>query len=187
MYVCTYAYNLPIYYHARMHVCHEMVPRTNDWNCKHQFWHTDAHWQRSSAILIKLANVLDVHFQGQRFQSSIFESSCLIISQTLTDRANVDFAKKYEVADRFSIGTLNIRHWSILRVKVKVRHISTVNILKRWQIFQKLWLPANRKSHTALSLVYLHLTLVRSKGQNPHFNCRLSLKWWQMGPTLPLP
>ena len=43
-------------------------------------------------IFIQNLNVLDVYFQGQIFESSTLGSSYVIISQTVTDRANITIA-----------------------------------------------------------------------------------------------
>ena len=75
-------------------------------------------------ISIKIANVLDLHFQGQTLESSILSSSYVIISQTVTFMATIGIA--------------------------------------------------NKKMHESFQLVYLHLTLVHSKGYgqgHAHFGC----------------
>ena len=46
----------------------------------------------SLPIFIQIANVLDLHFQGQRIESSTLGSSNVIISQTVTVRSNIAIA-----------------------------------------------------------------------------------------------
>ena len=55
--------------------------------------------------------------------------------------------------------------WLILKVRVKVMHISTVNISRTVTQKQILVLPINRMSHKTFPLAYLYLTLTHSKGQ----------------------
>ena len=43
----------------------------------------------------QIVNFLDLHFQGQQFESSTSGSSYVIVSQTVTDRADIAIAIKY--------------------------------------------------------------------------------------------
>ena len=53
----------------------------------------------------------------------------MVISQMVTDRTNIAISNKYKVAYGFSFGIFTFDH-AFLKVKVKVMHISAVNILQ---------------------------------------------------------
>ena len=56
-------------------------------------------------IFIQIVNVLDLHFQRQRFELCMhWGSSYAITSQTVTDRADIAITAKQEVAYGLSIG-----------------------------------------------------------------------------------
>ena len=56
-----------------------------------------------------------------------------------------------------------------VKVKVKVRHILTLNIWQTVTDRKRLILATNRKSHMGFRLAYLHLTLVHSNGQGQSY------------------
>ena len=51
----------------------------------------------SLSIFITIVNDLEIHFQGQKFESRTFVNFNVIISQTVTDMANITIANKYQV------------------------------------------------------------------------------------------
>ena len=69
-------------------------------------------WYVSQQIFSQIVCVLDLHFQGKRFESSTSGSSYVIISQTVTDRTNIAFAKKMKVtlASRLAYLPLTLAH-----------------------------------------------------------------------------
>ena len=56
-----------------------------------------------SSIFIQVVNVLDLHFQGQRLESSTLRSLYVVISQILTDKANIAVANKLKVTYGLSV------------------------------------------------------------------------------------
>ena len=80
-------------------------------------------------IFAQIHKVLDLHFQGQRFESNTLGSSYGIILQTMTYRTNIAI-----VNTESHMWPLDwhvyIWPWSILKGRVKVMHILTVNILQ---------------------------------------------------------
>ena len=56
------------------------------------------------STFIQMVNVFDLHFQGQRFESSTFERSYVIISETVTDWTQIAIANKEKVEYGLSIG-----------------------------------------------------------------------------------
>ena len=72
-------------------------------------------------IFIKIFHVLDLHFQGQRFESSTLGSKRWQIGQTLLSPAQ-------KVTRGLSIGTCAFNLGLFLKVRVNVIHISTANI-----------------------------------------------------------
>ena len=57
-------------------------------------------------IFIRIVDVLDFHFQGQRFELSTLENSYVIISQMVSDRTHIAIANTYEGACSFLTGIL---------------------------------------------------------------------------------
>ena len=52
-------------------------------------------------ILIQIVNVIDLRFKGKKFELVTLGSSNMIISQKVTDRANIAIANKWKVAKGF--------------------------------------------------------------------------------------
>ena len=50
--------------------------------------------KNSMLIFIQIVNVLDLHFQGQRFEARILGSSYVITLQMVTERTNIAIANK---------------------------------------------------------------------------------------------
>ena len=69
----------------------DYVPQTNGWTWKRQFFAYICmltryiHW----SIFYQIVNIIDLHFQSQRFESSKLGSSYMIILQMVTDRTNI--------------------------------------------------------------------------------------------------
>ena len=121
---------------------------------------------------IQIINVLDLHFQGQRFESITLVSSQVIISKTVTDGTNIAISDTE--SDMWPLER-HIYIWPcpILKVKVKIIHFRLRISRKRWQIVQTLLAPTNIKSKTAFALTYLRLTLAHFKLEDQshaHFN-----------------
>ena len=148
---------------------------------------------------IQNVSVLDLNCQGKKFESSALGSSCVIISQTVTDRTNiaiVDLESRMWPFHWYDY----ILPWVILNVSVTITNISTNNIsltfhwyiyvwpcpimrsrlrwstfglwkfLKLWQVGSILLLPSNAESNMGFRLTYLNLSLVISKGQLGSWN-----------------
>ena len=79
-------------------------------------------------IFIRIVNVFDLHFQGQRRESSTLGSSYVIIPQTEADRTNIAIANT-ESHVTVSVAFLHLI-LAMLKVKVTAIHISNVNILQ---------------------------------------------------------
>ena len=91
----------------------------------------------------------------------------------MTDRTNIAIANTWEVKCDFTWHKY-IWPWPILKVKVKVMHILTVNILQTMKHEQTLQLPTRRKLRVAIQLAYWYLTVAHSKGQGQvqaYFDC----------------
>ena len=76
-------------------------------------------------ISIQIVNGVDLYFQDERFESTTFETSYVIISQTMKDKHYY----RQQIWSRMSLFDWQIDFWPwpVLKVKVKVGHISTVN------------------------------------------------------------
>ena len=83
----------------------------------------------------------------------------------MKDRENIGIANKEKVAYGFFIGIFYLP-WPIIKVKVKVMHIFSVNISQTEKYRQTLLLPTNRKSHESVQSACLRLILARSKGHS---------------------
>ena len=79
-------------------------------------------------IFIHIVDVLDLHIQGQRCESRTFESSYVIIPQRVAYRTNIAIANTPKVACDISIYFFYFWSGAILKVRVKVMHISIDNI-----------------------------------------------------------
>ena len=121
-------------------------------------------------IFIQIVNVVDLHFEGQRFKSSILGNSNVIISQTVTNMTNIDIANtSHQVASDLSIGIFTFDHGPFSWLGSRS---CTFRPLISGQTFL---LPTNRKSHKTFPFAYLYLTLTHSKGQgqgHAHFDCK---------------
>ena len=92
----------------------EYVLRTKCWTLKCKVLHSYAYWQGTFAvpIFIRIIKVLDLQFQGQRFELST-DRTTIVISNTESRKWSFD---------------LHIYIWLWPILKVKVMHTSTVNI-----------------------------------------------------------
>ena len=79
-------------------------------------------------IFMHIVNILDVHFQGQKFESSTLGSSYVIILQIVTDVTNIAIANKHKIEYNLYIYIFPF-DLGLLKVKFKFMHISSFNIL----------------------------------------------------------
>ena len=92
----------------------------------------------------------------------------------MTDTANIAFANTRKKSSHVAFRLAYLHLTKGIKVKVKVMHLSTVNI-SQLRKGQTLLLPTNRKSHVGgFRLAHLNLILVHSKGPSQgyaHFYC----------------
>ena len=138
-------------------------------------------------IFIKIVNVLDPHFQGQRFESRTLWSSNMIISQTVTDRINIAIVNTWKVARGLLFGIFTFDLGPFFRSGSRLCTFRLLITRKRRKIGQTRLLPTNKKLPKTFPLTYLYLTLIHSKGQVMYFSIANSRKWWQLRQTLLLP
>ena len=120
--------------------------------------HTYAHLQDTFAcpFLSTSFIVLELHFQGQIFESSTLGRSNMIISKAVTYRTNIAIANTDSRMWPLDLH-IYVCPWFILKVRVKVIHVSTINISPTVTYRAKitLLLTTHRKSYVEFRLAYL--------------------------------
>ena len=93
------------------------------------------------------SSTLLIFIQGQRFESSTLGT--LLFRKTVTVRASIAIANNYKIAFGLSTGIFTI-DWHILKFKVNIMPISTVNI-SQTLLGKTLLLATNRTSHVSFN------------------------------------
>ena len=139
-------------------------------------------------IFIQIVNVLDLHFQSQKFESSILWSTYAIISQTVREiRQTLQLPTHKKSHASFG---WHIYIWRTFQRSTSRSYTFRLRISrKRWLVGQTLLLPTKMTSHTASS-PFAHFTFnlgARSISRSRTFRLLISRKPCRIGHTLLLP